>query len=98
MKSILTRCRSKFILSYIEGFNVYKKKYQKTRIIEAGDYVLYSSVNKESMTPINSYIVFKSKETLLGRDGTIRSLKLNIAFGGPELNIPQKQYLNLKLC
>ena len=56
MKSILTRCCSKFILSYVEGLNVFKKKYQKTREIKVGDYVLYSSINKESKTPMNSYI------------------------------------------
>lgn len=58
------------------------EKNPKTREIKVGDYVLYSSVNKESMTPINSYVVCKIKETLLGRDGTVRSLKVNIVFGG----------------
>ena len=81
MKSILARCWSKFILSYVEGLNVYKK-HQKTREIKVGDYVLYSSINKESKTPINSYIVCKVKETLLGRDGAVRSLKVDVVFGG----------------
>ena len=82
MKSILARCWSRFILSYVEGLNVYKKKHQKTREIKVGDYVLYSSINKESKTPINSYIVCKVRETLLGRDGAVRSLKVDVVFGG----------------
>ena len=82
MKSILARCWSKFILSNVEGLNVYTKKYQKTIESKVGDYVLCSSINKESKTPINSYIVCKDKETILGRDGTIRSLKVEIVFGG----------------
>ena len=82
MKSILARCWSKFILSYVEGLNVFKKKYQKTRELKVGDYVLYSSINKESKTPMNSYIICQVKETILGRDGTIRSLKVEIVFGG----------------
>ena len=62
--------------------NVFKKKYQKTRELKVGDYVLYSSINKESKTPMNSYIICQVKETKLGRDGTIRSLKVEIVFGG----------------
>ena len=81
MKSILARLWSKFILSYVEGLNFYKKKYQKTRGIKVGEYLLYSSINKESKTPINSYIVCKVRETLLGRDGAVRSLEVDVVFG-----------------
>ena len=31
---------------------------------------------------MNSYIICQVKETILGRDGTIRSLKVEIVFGG----------------
>ena len=40
MKTILARCWSNFILSYVEGLNVYKKKDQKKRTIKEGDYVI----------------------------------------------------------
>ena len=82
MKTILARCWSKFILSYVEGLNIYKKKHQKTRTIKEGDYVLYSSINKESKAPSNSYIICKVIETILGRDSTVRSLKVKIVYGG----------------
>ena len=36
------------------------------------------------MTHINSYIICQVKETLCSRDGTVRSLKVNIVFGGKQ--------------
>ena len=51
----------------------------------AGDYVLYSGVNKE-MSPINSYNICKVLEVIKGRNGDneARSLKVKLIKGGKE--------------
>ena len=83
MKAIHTRAWGKFILSYVENLNVFKKRYQKSILITKGDFVLYSGMNRE-MCPVNTYIICKVKEVIQGRDGDNepRSLKVELIKGG----------------
>ena len=84
MKAIHTRAWGKFILTYVENLNVFKKKFKKQRKVQIGDYVLYSGLNKE-MCPVNTYQVCKIKEIISGRhkeDNEPRSLKVELIKGG----------------
>ena len=85
MKQIQARIWSKFILSYVENLNLYKKKHAKSRQIVAGDYVLYSGINKK-MSPINTYNICQVLDIIHGRNGDkeIRSLKVKLIHGGKE--------------
>ena len=83
MKSIYARVWGKFIMSYVENLNVYKKKNQTANEIKPGDYVIYSAMNKE-MNPINVYQICRVLQILKGRngDGQIRSLRVKMIQGG----------------
>ena len=83
MKSLYSRIWGKFILTYVEDLNLYKKKNQSSRQIVVGDYVIYSGLNKE-LSPINVYQIGKVVKVIKGRDGDneIRSLQVNIIKGG----------------
>ena len=83
MKTLNSRVWSKFILTYVEGLNCYKKKYAKARDIKEGDYVLYFGYNRE-LSPIDTYMICKVLEPKRGRDGDteIRSLKVKLIKGG----------------
>ena len=83
MKAVYSRVWGKFILSYVEDLNLYKKKNQQSRPIKVGDYVIYSGMNKE-MSPINVYQICRVLQVIQGRDGDqqIRSLKVKMIKGG----------------
>ena len=83
MKALYSRIWGKFILSYIENLNNYKRKNQSTPNIKVGDYVIYSGLNKE-MSQINKFQICKVLEVLKGRNGDdeIRSLKVQMIKGG----------------
>ena len=83
MKTLNSRVWSKFILTYVEGLNCYKKRYAQANDIKEGDYVLYSGYNRE-LSPINTYMICKVLEAKRGRDGdsVIRSLKVKLVKGG----------------
>ena len=48
-----------------------------------GDYVLYSSIDQEMM-PINQYMTWKVKDLYFRRNGDVRSLKVNLVYGGKQ--------------
>ena len=83
MKALYSRIWGKFILSYVENLNNYKRKNQTTPKIKIGDYVIYSGLNKE-MSPINRFQICKVLKVLKGRNGDdeIRSLKVQMIKGG----------------
>merc|ERR1711873_123478 len=47
MKALNSRLWGKFILSYVENLNNYKRKNKTTPKIKRGDYVIYSGLNKK---------------------------------------------------
>ena len=61
---------------------MYKRKNQQSADIKAGDFVIYSGLNKE-ISPINVYQICRVIETIKGRDGDqqIRSLKVQMIKG-----------------
>ena len=63
MKAVYSQTWGKFILTYIENMNIYKRKYCSKKKIEVGDYVLYSGLNKE-MAPVNVYQICKVKQVV----------------------------------
>ena len=83
MKALYSRIWGKFILSYVENLNNYKRKNQSAPNIKVGDYVIYSGLNKE-MSPINKFQICKVLDVLKGRNGddVIRSLKVQMVKGG----------------
>ena len=83
MKALYSRIWGKFILSYVENLNNYKRKNQTTPKIKIGDYVIYSGLNKE-MSPINRFQICKVLKVLKGRNGDdeIRSLTVQMIKGG----------------
>ena len=83
MNVVYSRTWGKFILTYVENLNIYKRKYFTNRKITEGDYVLYSGLNKE-MAPINQYQICRVKQVIFGRDGDneARSLKVDMIKGG----------------
>ena len=82
MKAMYSRIWGKFILSYVENFNNYKRTNQSAPNIKVGDYVIYGGLNKE-MSPINKFQICKVLEVLKGRNGDdeIRSLKVQMING-----------------
>ena len=83
MKSVYTRVWGKFIMTYVEDLNIYKRRNQTASTIKIGDHVIYSGKNQE-MSPLNVYQICKVEEVILGRngDGQIRSLKVKMIKGG----------------
>ena len=83
MKALYSRIWGKFILTYVENLNVYKKKNQSAPNIKIGDYVIYSGLNKE-MSPINQYQICQVLNVIKGRNGDedVRSLKVKMIKGG----------------
>ena len=83
MKSVYTRVWGKFIMTYVEDLNIYKRRNQTASKIKIGDHVIYSGKNQE-MSPLNVYQICKVEEVILGRngDGQIRSLKVKMIKGG----------------
>ena len=75
MKTLYQRVWSRFISTYVDSLNLYKKKNQVNNIIKQGDFVIYSALNKE-MSPVNVFQICKVLETIKGRDGQIRSLRV----------------------
>ena len=73
----------KFILSYLENLNLFKKKNQHAANIKVGEFFIYSGLNKE-MSPINVYEICKVIGVIKGRnrDQQIRSLKVQMVKGG----------------
>ena len=82
MKSVYSRVWGRFILSYVEDLNSYKRKNQIEAKVKVGDYVIYSGLNKE-MSPINVYQICKVIEVIKGRNGDqqTRSLKVQMLKG-----------------
>ena len=81
MKSVYQRVWQKFISTYVDSLNLYKKKNQESSIIKQGDLVIYSALNKE-MSPVNVFQVCQVLEAIKGRDGEIRSLRVKRIKGG----------------
>ena len=83
MKSVYSRVWGKFILSYVEDLNLYKKKNQHEANIKVGYFVIYSGLNKE-MSPIKVYQIGKVTEVIKGRNGyqRTRSIKVQMVKGG----------------
>ena len=83
MNSVYSRVWGKFILSYVEDLNSYKKKNQHEANIKVGGFVMYSGINKE-MCPINVYQICRVIDVIKGRNGDqqTRSLKVQMLKGG----------------
>ena len=80
MKSLYQRVWSKFISTYVDSLNLYKKKNQVSSIIKQGGFVIYSTLNKE-MSPVNVFQVCQVLEAIKGRDGQIRTMKVKRSRG-----------------